>query len=141
MARSRSRTARRSEFKQIFAKRLRRDATDCERILWARLRNGQLNGFRFRRQQPIGPFVADFYCSVAKLVVELDGSQHGADGNRAYDERRTQYLSALGYRVLRFTNQELLQNCEGVLESIARAIEFAPPRTREARSTLPQGEG
>jgi very-short-patch-repair endonuclease len=141
MAGSRSRTARGSEFKQIFAKRLRREATDCERILWARLRNGQLRGLRFRRQQPIGPFVADFYCSAARLVVELDGSQHGAVENRVYDERRTQYMSAQGYRVLRFSNNDLLQNCEAVLESIAREVELTPPRTREARSTLPQGEG
>jgi very-short-patch-repair endonuclease len=105
------------------------------------LRNGQLSGLRFQRQQPIGPFVADFYCPAARLVVELDGSQHGADENRVYDERRTQYMRAQGYRVLRFSNNELLQNCEAVLESIARAVKLTPPRTREARSTLPQGEG
>jgi very-short-patch-repair endonuclease len=113
---------RRSEFKQAFAKRLREEATDSERILWARLRNRQLSGLRFRRQQPIGPFVVDFYCPAAKLIVELDGSQHGADGNRAYDERRTRYMNARGFHVLRFNNYELLQNYEAVLESIARAV-------------------
>jgi adenine-specific DNA-methyltransferase len=114
---------RRKEFKQTFAKRQRAEATDLERKLWSCLRNGQINGLRFRRQQPIGPYVADFYCSAAKLVVELDGSQHGAENNRKHDLRRTSFMNLQGYRVLRFTNHDRLHDCEAVLDSIVRAVD------------------
>src|SRR5947207_3307338 len=122
MAQNSATSEQRKEFKLAFAKRLRAEATDLERKLWSRLRNGQVNGLRFRRQQPIGPYIVDFYCSSAKLVVELDGRQHGSDGNREYDVRRTSFMKMRGYRVLRFTNHELLQDCEAVLESIVRAV-------------------
>jgi len=122
MARNRANPRQRKEFKLAFAKRLRVTATDFERKLWSRLRNGQVNGLRFRRQQPIGPYIADFYCSAAKLVVELDGNQHGAAHNRDYDLRRTNYMIERGYRVLRFANHELMHDCDEVLDSIVRAV-------------------
>ena len=82
------------------ARRLRRDQTETEHRLWSRLRSSQLEGFKFRRQFPIGPFFADFCCQEAELVVELDGSQHlDLSGE---DESRTEYLRNAGYTVLRF---------------------------------------
>jgi very-short-patch-repair endonuclease len=100
-------------------------------------------GLRFRRQQTIGPYIVDFYCSAAKLVVELDGDQHGVDGHLRYDETRTRWLTANGCRVSRFSNTELLQAPQSVLDGIWRAIrESGAPLPEPLRgSTLPQGEG
>jgi very-short-patch-repair endonuclease len=108
---------------------------------------------RFRRQQPIGPYVVDFFCPSAKLIVELDGGQHGEDCAVLYDEARTRWLEAQGYRVLRFWNWEFQQYPEAVVESIWRAIvESGMPLPEALRAplpeicevqilTLPQGEG
>ncbi len=112
----------RREHKTPFAKALRRQPTDAERKLWWLLRRKRVEGIRFRRQQPIGPYVADFFCAAAKLIVELDGEQHGTDANLEYDEQRTQYLDARGYRVLRLGNHFLLKHPEAALETIWRAV-------------------
>ena len=140
MARETGQERRRSELKLRFAKRLRQEATECERALWSRLRNGQMHGLRFRRQQPIGPFIADFYCSAAKLVVELDGSQHGACANRAYDLERTRFMVAGGLYVLRFSNHDFLSDPEAVLENIGRVVESRagplPERAVRVRPSL-----
>jgi very-short-patch-repair endonuclease len=96
------------------ARRLRRKATDAERRLWSRLRNRQLDGFKFKRQETMGPFIADFACVECKIVVEADGGQH----NHGVDGKRTAFLEELGWRVLRFWNNEVLQNTQGVLETI-----------------------
>ena len=103
----------------LFAKawQLRHNTTIPERILWARLSRNQL-GVKFRRQHPIHSFIADFYCHTHKLVVELDGPHHETPGNRSYDARRTQMLNDFGIRVLRFNNEEVLNNIEGVLTTI-----------------------
>lgn len=101
------------------AGRLRREASDAERKLWLAVRNRQQGGLKFRRQVSIGPYVADFACVEAGLVIELDGSQH-ADAV-AYDERRTRFLESEGYRVLRFTNHDALTNFDGMIETILRA--------------------
>ena len=101
------------------ARGLRRDATDAERRLWYRLRNRQLAGFKFRRQETIGRCVADFACAECRVVVEADGGQHGD----AADADRTAYLNRLGWKVLRFWNNEILQNTDGVLEVILGACE------------------
>ncbi|GIL39207.1 endonuclease domain-containing protein [Roseiterribacter gracilis] len=106
------------------ARALRRVATDVERSLWRRMRNRALAGCKFRRQLPIGPYFADFACVEAKLVVELDGSQH-ADA-AAYDATRTAYMEAQGWRVLRFWNNEVMQNLDGVLVAIAAALNQEP---------------
>ncbi len=103
------------------ARHLRKNLTDAESRLWHRLRRRQLGGFRFRRQVPLGPYVADLVCLPAKLVVEVDGGQH-AD-RAAQDDVRTASLVANGFRVLRFWNNEALANTEGVLEVILRALE------------------
>ncbi len=102
------------------AKSLRTAQTDAERKLWSILRAGRLNGAKFRRQVPIGRYIADFACPAAKLIVELDGGQH-AD-QVAYDNERTAFLESQGYRVLRFWNNDALTNIEGVGETIAGAL-------------------
>lgn len=114
---------RRTALKQGLAAKLRRDATDVERKLWAHLRSKRLGQLRFRRQQPIGPYVVDFYCSAAKLIVELDGSQHGEESRMLRDEARTAWLNERGYRVLRIWNGDVLRDVEGVLDFIYRTAE------------------
>jgi very-short-patch-repair endonuclease len=104
------------------AKALRRDMTDAERIVWYGLRAHRLHGASFRRQVPIGPYVVDFACVAAKLIVEVDGGQHFEPEHIAHDERRSAFLAAQGYRVLRFTNLDVMKNTSGVLETIAAAL-------------------
>src|SRR5690242_17101554 len=94
------------------ARALRLAQTEVERRLWQRLRNRQLSGFKFRRQHPVGPYITDFFCVDARLVIELDGSQHGDQRGLQADERRTEYLKEQGYRVLRFWNEEVLNNID-----------------------------
>ena len=103
------------------ARDLRRDSTDAEHWLWQRLRSRRLLGCKFRRQVPIGPYIADFVCQEHRLVIELDGSQHQAQ--RDYDDRRTKFLETQGYRVLRYWNNQVLQQGQAVLESIAQALD------------------
>jgi very-short-patch-repair endonuclease len=104
------------------ARELRRNATDAERKLWYQLRRRQVEGFRFRRQVPLGPYIVDFACLSAKLIVELDGGQHGEDENIAKDAKRTAWLNGQGFRVLRFWNLDVLQAMEGVWDAIAAAL-------------------
>jgi very-short-patch-repair endonuclease len=92
-----------------FARTLRKHPTDAEHSLWIALREFKQAGLHFRKQAPIGPYVADFACHRAKLIVELDGDQHGEDRNVAYDAKRSAFLNSLGYRVLRFANWEVLR--------------------------------
>jgi very-short-patch-repair endonuclease len=103
------------------ARRLRLTPTDAEIRLWSRLRRRQLDGFRFRRQHPLGPYVVDFFCAEAKLVVEVDGGQHAED-----DAARTRWIEARGYRVVRFWNNDVLANTDGVLRTILHALRAAP---------------
>jgi very-short-patch-repair endonuclease len=100
------------------ARALRRDATDAERLLWRHLRHHGAIGAKFRRQHPVPPYVADFCCVAARLVVEVDGGQHTADG----DAWRTAQIERQGYAVLRFWNTDVLTNIDGVLETIAAAV-------------------
>lgn len=102
------------------ARQLRRNATDAEIRLWSRLRRKQLAGFRFRRQHPLGSYIVDFFCPEARLIVEVDGGQHGEEN--AHDARRTEWLEARGYRVARFWNNEVLSNTDGVLTAILVAL-------------------
>jgi very-short-patch-repair endonuclease len=98
---------------------LRQNATDAERRLWAVLRHRQLQGYKFRRQHAIGRFIADFACTKHRLVIEADGGQH--NGSIA-DDRRTAWLEREGWRVLRFWNNDILSNTEGVLSAIVEAL-------------------
>ncbi len=108
--------------KHAFARQLRREQTDVERKLWYALRDRRFCNYKFRRQQPIGPYVVDFVCFEAKLIVELDGGQHGGDVEQAYDHARTTRLEADGFRVIRFWNNELIESFDGVLDAIERAL-------------------
>src|SRR5436309_288602 len=101
------------------ARRLRRSSTDAERKRWYRLRSRSIHGFKFVRQDPIGPYVADFVCREQRLIVEVDGSQH-ADSK--HDRVRDRWLNDRRYRVVRFWNNDVLTNIDGVLEAIALAL-------------------
>ena len=105
------------------ARRLRRDATECETRVWLAVRGRRLAGVKFRRQATIGPFVADFLCIEHRLIVEIDGGQHDAE----VDAARTAYLEARGYRILRFWNNDVIDNLDGVLSAIAVALHTPSP--------------
>lgn len=98
------------------ARALRRDSTDAERLLWQHLKARQFDGLKFRRQEQIGRFIADFVCFEKGLIVEADGGQHAHEAEK--DQERTAWLNAQGFTVLRFWNHEILTNIEGVLEVI-----------------------
>jgi very-short-patch-repair endonuclease len=116
-----------------FARRMRAQPTDAERVLWQRLRHDiSLSGSHFRRQALIGPFIVDFASRKAKLVIELDGGQH--DTQRVADDLRTRWIEACGYRVLRFWNHDVLGNLDGVLNAIQCALTPTPDPS-------PQGGG
>ena len=107
------------------ARSMRKNPTRAEDALWQRLRKRQVNGFHFRRQHPIGRFIVDFYCAEAKLAVEVDGAVHNEPGHDEYDDARQEFLEALGLRVLRFDNAEVVSETDGVVSVIAEAIEQA----------------
>jgi very-short-patch-repair endonuclease len=102
------------------ARALRRNSSDAELRLWYHLRDRRLDGAKFRRQFPVGPYIADFACIEAMLIVELDGGQHSEQVER--DAARTEYLERRGYRVVRFWNDEVFTELEGVLMLIRRAL-------------------
>lgn len=103
---------------KTLARALRRRSTEAERLLWQRLRNRQTGGLKFRRQEPLGPYVVDFFCLERRLIVELDGGQHARE--ERLEAERTAWLKARAYRVIRFWNHEVIDNIEGVLETIVR---------------------
>ena len=103
-----------------FVRSLRRNPTEAERHLWYQLRLRQVDSFKFRRQRPIGPYVCDFVCLSASLIVELVGSQHAEQMD--YDRHRDAYLKARGFRVLRFWNDDVLRRTEIVLDTIFEAL-------------------
>jgi very-short-patch-repair endonuclease len=119
-----------------YARRLRRSQTDAERKLWSRLRDRRLAGTRFRRQHPIGPYIADFCCTEAKLIVEFDGGQHAL--KTGSDAERTAFLAGQGYSVIRFWDNEALTNTEGVLIRIIEALGVKGPSPSPC--PLPKGE-
>ena|ERR1700733_5777911 len=106
-----------------FARQLRRDATDAEHLLWKHLRLRNVDGYKFRRQHVIEDFIADFACIEAMLVVELDGGQHSDSID--FDTARTRVLESNGFRVLRFWNNDVIENIEGVLHKISEALREA----------------
>ena len=120
------------------ARSLRKRQTDAEQRLWTRLRDRQLLGFKFRRQHLIGRYIADFCCAEARFVIELDGDQHAID--RASDAERTAILEREGYRVLRFWDNDVFQNLEGVLVRIAEALKTPHPSPTPHPGPLPKGE-
>jgi len=105
----------------------RRSATPAEKRLWNCIRAGQLGGFQFRRQFPIGGFIVDFCCRVRRLVIELDGSQHADAAGVTEDRERTRLIAARGYNVMRFWNEDILSNLDGVLEQVFAELGQPPP--------------
>ena len=115
------------------AKRLRREMTDAERRLWKHLRAGRLEGFKFRRQHPVPPYVLDFCCVEVGLAIELDGSQH----SEARDASRSRYLESQGWRIVRFWDNDVLNKADAVVEAIWNIL----PRPTLSPTPLPEGEG
>jgi crossover junction endodeoxyribonuclease RuvC len=107
--------------------------------MWWKLRDLKQLGYHFRRQAPFRAYTLDFVEHDAKLVVELDGGQHGEDEHRVHDERRDRLLESQGYRTLRFWNTDVIENIEGVFEAIIRELEHRPPPDPLRGSTSPQG--
>ena len=118
------------------ARALRRNSTDAERIIWSELRGNRLNGASFRGQVPMDRYIADFVCHAAKLVIELDGGQHFSDEGERADMQRSAVIEAKGFKVLRFSNHDVMTNRVGVLEAIATAIAERAPTL-----TLPRKRG
>ena len=107
---------------------LRKNPTECEQALWKHLRMRQINGYKFRRQQPIGPYIVDFVSFERRVIIELDGGQHSQQ--MVYDSKRTAWLEAQGYHVLRFWNNQVLEEAEAVKAVILKVLErgeYPPP--------------
>jgi len=116
------RTHNKRELKSV-RRSLRRNLTDHERLLWNKLRNRQLNGYKFFRQYSVGKYVLDFYCPVKRVGVELDGGHHGEEIQARYDMMRDRYLATISIRVIRFWNHEVKSNLPGVLETLLHTLE------------------
>jgi very-short-patch-repair endonuclease len=122
-----------------YAKNLRKNMTDAERILWQHLRAHRLNGAKFKRQQPIANYIVDFICFDAYLIVELDGGQHAEQVG--YDQKRDVLLREYGFTVLRFWNDEAIQNTDGVLTVILEHLERSKQFKHSLPSSLPKEDG
>ena len=105
------------------ARCLRRNATDCERILWRELRDRKFADYKFRRQHPVDPYVLDFYCPALKFAIELDGSGHDSRLREAHDKKREKFLSEQGIATVRFWNHQVRDELDSVLEAIWSALE------------------
>jgi len=116
------------------ARRLRKESTDAETRLWLHLRAHRYGGYKFKRQQPIGSYIVDFACFDARLVIEIDGGQH-ADAARS-DSIRDAWLAREGFRILRFWNNEVLENTEGVMQKVLSSLDAPSPQPSPTR-----GEG
>ena len=126
-----------TELQRARAKQLRRAMTRAETLLWRHLKADRLAGLNFRRQAPIGNYIADFVAHSCKLIVELDGESHSFEERIRHDERRDRWFESRSYRVLRFTNDDVLRNLEGVALAIAEAAEQVAPLSL----TLPRKGG
>ena len=131
-------------------RQLRKTMPKAEVLVWSRLRGKQLCGYKFHRQYSVGPYSIDFYCPAAKLAIELDGDSHFYPVEQRYDSQRQRYIESFGIRCLRFTNSEIYENLEGVLETIARVLRdiaggagedtpLNPPFVRGEAKNAPQG--
>jgi len=117
-----------------YARELRKNQTEAEKVLWHLLRNRKLVGFKFRRQHPVSPmYILDFYCAKIKLAVELDGAHHVEKAQQDYDIERTNVLKHLGIRVIRFTNEDVLNNIEQVLKQILDSCNDSLPSPGEKK--------
>lgn len=109
--------------KYILARNLRQNQTPQEQKLWSILRNRQLCNLKFKRQYPIGNYIVDFVCKERKIIIEVDGGQHNSIDIIAYDEERTKYLKSLGFKVIRFWNNEIDDNMEGIYAKLKELLE------------------
>ena len=126
------------------ARELRANMTDAEAKLWDALRRKKINGLRFRRQYSLGPYFADFICLPARLIVEVDGSQHADEEQAAHDARRTAWLASQNFRVMRFWNLDVLKNLDSVVDAIEAAVRGTPPpnvRAQGAQTSAPSRKG
>ena len=105
---------------------LRKNSTNAERLLWSKLKNKQMGGYKFSRQYGIGYYIADFYCPALKLVIEVDGGQHYSEEGMMHDKQREEFLKGMAIRLIRFNNLDVLKNIEGVFESIQRELPPTP---------------
>lgn len=110
----------------LFAKKLRKESTDTECKLWQQLRSKQCGGYKFRRQHPLGNYIVDFVCLESRLIIELDGSQH-LEETKMHDQQRDCWFQKEGYRILRFWDNEVLQNMAGVYQLIEEALRSPSP--------------
>jgi very-short-patch-repair endonuclease len=124
-----------------FARSLRKQMTPQEVKLWVHLRSWRKNGFHFRRQAPRGRYVVDFVCLKHRLMVEIDGGQHNFDAHAQRDAERDNHFTGEGFRVLRFWNNEIDRNLEGVLTLISEALRNPPPGLALLGHPPPSGEG
>ena len=108
-----------------YGRELRQELTEAEKLLWNELRNRKLNGLKFRRQHPLDKFIVDFYCNEKKLVIELDGGVHNEKINKEYDEARTAMLAGLNIIVMRFKNEEVINNMKEVLKKISDVADMS----------------
>jgi len=123
----------------IYAKQLRYNSTDTEQYLWYLLRGRRLQGYKFRRQYVIPPYIVDFICIKQKIIIELDGGQHNQA--QAYDEERKAFLNFKGYRVMRFWNNEVWSHPEAVLDTIKTALTLTPTLSRCVAQTAKKISG
>lgn len=128
-----------SKHTQFNAKDLRNNATIQEKFLWQYLRKRSLLNLKFRRQQPLGPYIVDFICCEKKIIIELDGGQHNKSEKLDYDRQRDEFIKSKGYKVVRIWNNEVINNIEEVMEHIKNTIN--DPTRKSKIFTLPQGEG
>jgi very-short-patch-repair endonuclease len=105
-----------------YACELRKNMTEAERVLWESLKKNNFKEFRFKAQHPIKTFIADFYCHKAKLVIEVDGGIHDCEENKEYDENRSYEFEELGLKIIRFTNEDVLNNTDFVIEQISKQL-------------------
>ena len=118
-----------------FARKLRQDATDPESLLWTCLRTRRVNKRKFRRQHPAEPYVLDFYCADLKLAIELDGGQHNTTEGKQHDKARVAFLRSQGIETLRFTNDEMMRDTDGVMNVIWNRTTFTPPQNSPSSKT------
>jgi len=122
-----------------FQREMRRNMTEPEKRLWHVVRNRQISNAKFRKQSWLGPFLVDFFCAEAKLVIEVDGDSHAHQ--QGYDARRTAWLAAEGFRVIRFSNDEVMRNLDGVAVVIADALTLPLGYAEWVPPSPPRGEG
>ena len=104
------------------AKVMRKNLTKAEAVMWGKIKGKNLNGHHFRRQHPIGPFIADFACVEGKVVLEVDGATHNSEEEQAYDGRRTSFLESEGWHVVRVWNNQIYNNRDGVLRALDEIV-------------------